>query len=264
MSLSSELEPPSRYFDPLATNGILARAFGFSQGQYSPRSSVVTSDAPGLETMASGTTPNPQAMSVFVASNTAGICAAPSDDALVKLLRDGDAAAGETLVKRHHVALLRYLRRLAGSDPVAEELHQQTWLAVLEHLDKYVPAETDASGDASRAGGFKPWLFRIATNKANDRWRSGTRQRTAIQAMRDLEEPTMPAASDRLERGEQEMKLQRAVAQLPEPQRQVLLMRYYGELKFVEIARILGCPLNTALGRMHKAMLKLKQLMDGG
>ena len=39
-------------------------------------------------------------------------------------------------------------------------------------------------------------------------------------------------------------------------------MRYYGGLKFVEIAETLGCPLNTALGRMHKAMLKLKDLMD--
>jgi len=49
---------------------------------------------------------------------------------------------------------------------------------------------------------------------------------------------------------------------LPEAQKQVLLLRYYSNLKFVEIAQMLGCPLNTALGRMHKAMLKLKQLME--
>jgi RNA polymerase sigma-70 factor (ECF subfamily) len=41
----------------------------------------------------------------------------------------------------------------------------------------------------------------------------------------------------------------------------VLVLRYYSNLKFVEIAEMLGCPLNTALGRMHKAMLKLKELM---
>ena len=57
-------------------------------------------------------------------------------------------------------------------------------------------------------------------------------------------------------------KLKWAIGQLPELQRQVLMLRYYSNLKFVEIAEVLGCPLNTALGRMHKAMLKLKDLME--
>ena len=57
-------------------------------------------------------------------------------------------------------------------------------------------------------------------------------------------------------------RLRAAIEQLPENQRQVLLLRYYSGLKFVEIAELLGCPLNTALGRMHKAMLKLKELMS--
>ena len=55
--------------------------------------------------------------------------------------------------------------------------------------------------------------------------------------------------------------MQRAIEQLPEAQRQVLLLRYYANLKFVDIAQMLGCPLNTALGRMHKAMLRLKEMM---
>ena len=56
--------------------------------------------------------------------------------------------------------------------------------------------------------------------------------------------------------------MRRAVEQLPQNQREIVLMRYYGNLKFVEIAEMLGCPLNTALGRMHKAMLRLKKLME--
>jgi RNA polymerase sigma-70 factor (ECF subfamily) len=56
--------------------------------------------------------------------------------------------------------------------------------------------------------------------------------------------------------------LLRAIEKLPENQRQVLMLRYYSNLKFVEIAELLGCPLNTALGRMHKAMIKLRQLME--
>jgi RNA polymerase sigma-70 factor (ECF subfamily) len=178
----------------------------------------------------------------------------PPDPALVDRLRNGDSAAGEMLVNRYAPSLLRYLQRLAGSDHVAEELHQQTWLSVLEHLEMFNPS--------SSPGGFKAWLFRIATNKANDVWRSRGREQTAKEGLRLVTEAEAPDASHRMAGAEQEHKLLRAIEQLPEAQRQILLLRYYSQMKFVDIAQMLGCPLNTALGRMHKAMLKLKQLMS--
>ena len=178
----------------------------------------------------------------------------PSDEELIELLRNGSTSAGEVLVKRYYEPLMRYLHRIAGSDHVAEELHQQTWLSVLDHLEKF-----DATASA---GGFKAWLFRIATNKANDHWRSSGREKNAKDGLKLITEEAVPQASFRMEGTEQELKLRRAIEQLPENQRQVLMLRYYSNLKFVEIAELLGCPLNTALGRMHKAMLKLKQLME--
>jgi RNA polymerase sigma factor (sigma-70 family) len=179
----------------------------------------------------------------------------PTDEALALRLRAGDAAAGEALAKRYYAPLVRYLHRLTGSDHLAEELHQQTWLSVLEHLGRFDPA-------ASGGGGFKAWLFRIATNKTNDHWRSRGRERTATEGLRRVTEDEAPAADGRLESTEQHLKLRRAIDQLPEPQRQVLMLRYYGNLKFVEIAEMLGCPLNTALGRMFKATQKLRQMME--
>jgi RNA polymerase sigma-70 factor (ECF subfamily) len=176
-----------------------------------------------------------------------------SDEALLERLRGGEAAAGDALVKRYCQPLIRYLQRVAG-DQVAEELHQQTWLSVLDHIEKFDPA--------SSGGGFKAWLFRIATNKANDLWRSRGREKTAKEGLRLVVDEEAPAAGHRMENSEQAEKLKQAIAQLPEAQRQVLMLRYYSNLKFVEIADILGCPLNTALGRMHKAMLKLKDLMS--
>ena len=180
--------------------------------------------------------------------------ASVADDVLIRRLRDGDGPAGEELVRRYHQPLQRYLQRLCGNDQLAEELHQQAWLSVLEHLGKF-----DAS---SGSGGFKAWLFRIATNKANDHWRSHGRERAAKEGLKLVTEGEAPEAGRRLEGSEQEQKLKRAIEQLPEAQRQVLMLRYYANLKFVEIAEMLGCPLNTALGRMHKAMLKLKEMMD--
>src|SRR5688500_8389800 len=64
---------------------------------------------------------------------------AVSDEALVKRLRGGDVAAGEVLARRYYEPLMRYLQRLAGSQ-AAEELHQQTWLSVLDHIDRFNPA----------------------------------------------------------------------------------------------------------------------------
>jgi RNA polymerase sigma-70 factor (ECF subfamily) len=177
-----------------------------------------------------------------------------SDETLIKRLRAGTASAGEELVRRYQQPLVRYLQRLCGSDQLAEEIHQQTWLSVIEHLSKF--------DVASGSGGFKAWLFRIATNKANDHWRSRGRERAAHEGLKLVTEQEAPDASHRLEGTEQQQKLREAIEQLPDAQKQVLLLRYYSNLKFVEIAETLGCPLNTALGRMHKAMLKLKELME--
>lgn len=176
-----------------------------------------------------------------------------SDEVLLQRLRAGDPAAGDALVKRYCQSLMRYLQRVAG-EQAAEELHQQTWLSVLDHINRFDPA--------SSGGGFRAWVFRIATNKANDFWRSKTREKTAHEGLRLVADDQAPAAGERIEANEQAQKLRRLIAQLPENQRQVLMLRYYANLKFAEIAQVVGCPLNTALGRMHKAMIKLKELMD--
>lgn len=177
-----------------------------------------------------------------------------SDESLAISLRNRDLSAGDELVRRYQQPLLRYLQRLSGNDQVAEELHQQTWLSVLDHIDKFDPA--------SSSGGFKAWVFRIATNKANDLWRSRGREKAAKEGLLKIVDDELPHAGHRIEATEQEKKLRVAIEKLPEGQRQVLMLRYYSNLKFVEIAQTLGCPLNTALGRMHKAVLKLRQLME--
>jgi len=178
---------------------------------------------------------------------------AVTDEELVRRLKSGDMQAGQVLVERHFQPLIRYLQRLTDSEHAAEELHQQTWVSVLEHIDRFDPRAT--------AGGFKAWLFRIATNKANDLWRSRGRERTAKEGLKLVADGEFRDAGAAIESTEQVLKLRRAIEQLPEAQKQVLLMRYYGGLKFVEIAAMLGCPLNTALGRMHKAVLKLREVM---
>jgi RNA polymerase sigma factor (sigma-70 family) len=176
-----------------------------------------------------------------------------SDETLLALLRGGDVAAGEQLVARYYTPLMRYLQRTAGPR-AAEDLHQQTWLSILTHIDRFVIT--------AKGGSFRGWLFRIATNKTKDHWRSMSREKSAKEGVKqilDIETPWSGHAADRTEQNET---LRRALEQLPHSQREVLVLRYYSNLKFVDIAAILGCPVNTALTRAHKGLLKLRQAMS--
>ncbi len=183
---------------------------------------------------------------------------AVAEPALVERLLAGDGDAADALVQRHTRPLLAYLGRLAGDATVAEELHQVTWLSALEHLGQFRPQP-----GLDPTGGFKPWLFRIATNKAHDHFRRNGRQRERYDRLAADPSYRPGAATDGdaaafLDRQEQGQRLREAIDALPGPQRDVVLLRFYGGLKFIEIAETVGCPLNTALGRMHKAIAKLR------
>jgi RNA polymerase sigma-70 factor (ECF subfamily) len=178
---------------------------------------------------------------------------AATDEALLERLRTGAADEAGELVRRYQAPLTRYLQRLTGSAQLAEELHQQTWLRVLEHAGQFCPGEP---------GGFRSWLYRIATNLVCDHWRAQSRERAGRAALRLVVEATAPAAGLDLEAGEQAGRLRQALELLPQAQRQVIWLRYAGGLKFAEIAAVLGCPLSTALGRMHKALGHLRELLD--
>ena len=176
-----------------------------------------------------------------------------SDDLLVGRMRAGESAAGEALYRRYHTMLLRYCHRLVGSEHAAEEALQLSWLSVLEHIDRFDPQATP--------GGFKAWLFRIATNKCNDQFRAGGRARRMQEGLRLVTDQTVPSAAEPLIVSERARQVRAAIESLPENQKQIVLLRYYSGMKFVEIAKLVGCPLNTALGRMHKASLRLKELL---
>lgn len=179
--------------------------------------------------------------------------AAVSDEDLLDRLRRGDTEAGHVLVGRYCGPLLRYLQRIAGP-AAAEDLHQQTWLSILAHADRFV-----AGADG---GSFRGWLYRIAANKTKDYWRSAGREKKAKNGYGRLKDGDVsPWAGHRAGQAEDEQQLLTAIAQLPEGQRQVLLLRYYSDMKFADIADVLGCPLNTALTRAHKAIIKLRETL---
>ncbi len=182
----------------------------------------------------------------------------PSDFDLVEAFRRGDAGAVDVLLERHGPSLMAYLRGAAANAEEARDAFQETWLRAIRHLHGF------------RRGSFRAWLTTIARHWLIDRAR---RRRPVVSLDAGSEDGEGPALLEQLAgdgpspaaalMSEEELRrVARLVAGLPPAQREVFLMRTQQELSFAEIARILGIPLNTALGRMHYAVTKLRRALE--
>lgn len=146
------------------------------------------------------------------------------------------------------------LVRLVGRPDVAEDLMQETMLRAFRSLDTYRPE-----------GKFRAWIFRIAVNLARDWIRRRPREPSSSpdEGSDPLASAPAPETSPEaaILRGERAARVEAALARLPLADREVLLMRYYGEMAFKDIARTTGEPLGTVLARAHRAIGKLGEMI---
>jgi RNA polymerase sigma-70 factor (ECF subfamily) len=178
-----------------------------------------------------------------------------SDEQLLLRYVQGDVNAFETLVNRYRRELFNFLARFLGDPALAEDVFQETFLQI--HLS---------------AGGFdvtrrlKPWLFTIAANKARDALRSRSRRSAAeldaeigggeddSTRFVDLMPGSVPRPEETLENLEAAQSVQNIVQQMPENLRSVLLLSYFHQFPYKEIADILNVPLGTVKSRLHVAV----------
>ena len=163
----------------------------------------------------------------------------------------GDPSVAARLYEQHRDALRRYVARSLGPDRAsAEDVVQEVFVRALARPDSIPP------GDESR-----PWLYRIATNLVIDHHRAAKRRRS-----KDLDphmrDPAPGPEADVIQ-GDLRSRIRAAVSRLPHEQREVFLMREYGDVPFKEIALRTGSPLGTVLARMHYAMTKVKKEVGG-
>ena len=165
----------------------------------------------------------------------------------------GDSEAPRLLVARYGPRVFGLHMRLVGKRDVAEDLTQETLLRALAGLKTYRPE-----------GKFQAWLFRIAINVARDWIRR--RPHEPASGLDPEGEPVATksavasADADLLGR-ERTAKVEQTLARLPVADREILSLRFYGELSFKEIARATGEPLGTVLARAHRALRKLGELL---
>ena len=180
----------------------------------------------------------------------------PSDSALISLYLAGQESAFALLLDRHRSRVFTTILLIVRDEEMAEDLLQDTFIKAIH---------TMKSGRYNEEGKFAPWICRIAHNMAIDSFRRN--KRTPHVSLTDNERlaNTLTIADDGpddiLAREETHERLRTLIQELPAAQKEVLLMRHYGDMSFQEIADATGVSINTALGRMRYALINLRKKM---
>lgn len=193
------------------------------------------------------------------------------DQVLAKAAR-GDNQAWRWLVEAYGKRVYGLLVRQCGDRELAQELTQATFVKIVGHLAGY-----------QEQGKFEPWLFRIAMNKLRDEMRRRKRQARPMDMTTSRDEAASAwAASEtqvvdgrendaddparHAQRHEEIAKVRAAIARLSASDQEILHLRHTAGLGFAEIAKTLKQPLGTVLARGHRALAKLKKLLqdEGG
>ncbi|QJB55644.1 sigma-70 family RNA polymerase sigma factor [Pseudodesulfovibrio sp. zrk46] len=175
-----------------------------------------------------------------------------ADKHLIRNAQQGDNRAAETLFRRYQDNIYGFLLRMTGDRDVAADATQETFVRSYRALDRY--KEQDM---------FKSWLFRIARNEGLRclHKRSRMDMSGGGEALEDMMVDSRPGPGEIYERQQVSAALDRALSGLTEEERQVVHLRLKEDTPFKEIAAIMDCSINTAVGRMHSAKKKLTRLM---
>ncbi|MCX5795156.1 MAG: sigma-70 family RNA polymerase sigma factor [Elusimicrobia bacterium] len=172
------------------------------------------------------------------------------DQQIAAGIRAKDGEAFRELVAAHGPGLYSFLVYRLGDRTEADDAYAEVMIKIWQNAGRY-----------EESGRFKAWLFTIAHRTALDR----LRKKAPVGLTEELESRAVSpeAGPDRqAESREVGESFEKALAGLPEEQREVFLMREYSGLSFTEIAKALGCPLGTALARMRYAVLKLRKGLE--
>ena len=179
-----------------------------------------------------------------------------SDSGLVGLYMRGDEEAFSELISRHKNKVFTTINLIVKDRYLAEDLLQETFIKVVD---------TIRAGRYNEEGKFLPWILRIAHNLAIDTFRKNKRYPVVVMEDGSSIFDTLEFAVDSYEnhriRQDTVKRLKILIQDLPESQKQVLIMRSYLEMSFKEIADATGVSINTALGRMRYALINLRKKM---
>ena len=180
-----------------------------------------------------------------------------TDEKLVDMYIKGNDNAFDVLMKRHESKIFSYILFAVKSQELAEDLFQDVFVKVIVRL---------RSGKYQENGKFQAWLLRVAHNLIIDHYRRSPNEAiisndaSEVDLFKDNSLPIHESREEELINQQLIEEVKHLITKLPEAQRQVLVMRYYEEMSFKEIAEQTHCSINTALGRMRYALINLKKM----
>jgi RNA polymerase sigma factor, sigma-70 family len=180
-----------------------------------------------------------------------------SDQKLLNSYLSGDQRAISKLIERYSSRVRDYINMMVKDRDVADDIFQETFIKAVRVID---------DGRYTDNGKFLSWILRIAHNQVIDHFRAQkqSRQVTEAEAGYDVLGTLRFAertVEDELVSSQIENDVRRLVELLPDEQREVVMMRYYGGLSFKEIAEQTDVSINTALGRMRYALINLRRMI---
>ena len=177
-----------------------------------------------------------------------------NDAELITSYKNGNESAFSELLKRYSAKVYTSILLIVKDRYKAEDLLQECFMKAIDRMSR---------GVYNEEGKFGPWISRMAHNMAIDHYRKQKRNPTVILEDGSPVFNTMEFTEESIEsvqiEKERNVRLKELVQELPETQREVLIMRHYSGLSFQEIAEETGVSINTALGRMRYALINLRK-----
>ncbi len=179
------------------------------------------------------------------------------DQDLVQAYIKGDQSAIDVLINRHRSKVYTYILLTIKNQPLAEDLFQETFIKVIQSL---------RAGKYRDNGRFLSWVIRIAHNLIIDHFRKEKQMNSVSNDDTDVDLfNSRKFSDDNIEElivsNQIRTEIRSLINQLPDDQREVVLLRHYGELSLKEIAEQTNVSINTALGRMRYALINLRKMI---
>jgi RNA polymerase sigma-70 factor (ECF subfamily) len=179
-----------------------------------------------------------------------------TDQELINAYVEGNLTAIETLINRYKDRIFTSIYFLVKDKYLAEDMFQDVFIKIID---------TIRSGRYNEEGKFLPWALRIAHNLCVDHFRKvkrspsiKTSEGTDLFEMLNFQEAS---SEDKIMQRQSHDQLRKMINQLPDDQKEVIILRHYADLSFKEIAELTNTSINTSLGRMRYALINLRKLM---
>jgi RNA polymerase sigma-70 factor (ECF subfamily) len=180
-----------------------------------------------------------------------------TDATLVSNYIKGDESALGILITRHKQRIYSFIYSKVYDKDIAEDIFQDTFIKVIRTLKK---------GSYNEEGKFLPWVMRISHNLVIDHFRKSNRMpkfsNTGEFSIFSVLSDSALDAEKTIIKEQVERDVRRVMDELPEDQKEVLVMRMYNDMSFKEISEKTGVSINTALGRMRYALINMRKIID--